>query len=233
MVTGNANSLTVAEHALFLMLALAKQGARYDAMVKQDQWWERMKQLPVDMFGKAVLVIGFGRIGMRISRYCAALGMNVLVNDPYVRGAMIDGAGYKPVVDLDAALPNADFVTIHCPKTDETRGMFDARRLALMKSTAYIVNTARGGIIDESALHAALVAGRPAGAGLDVFDSEPPRRDNPLLSLPNVITAPHMAGVTKESVDRMGAMAVTNILEVLDGKPTLDNAINKEVFTHR
>jgi D-3-phosphoglycerate dehydrogenase / 2-oxoglutarate reductase len=233
MVTGTANSPTVAENALFLMMALAKLGAHFDAMTKENRWWDRMKQLPGDLFQKTLLVVGFGRIGTRTSRFCLALGMNVLVYDPYVRGAVIEGAGYTPVNDLDAALGRADFVTIHCPKNDETRGMFNAARLARMKSTAYLVNTARGGIIDEKALHAALTSGKLAGAGLDVFETEPVPADNPLLKLPNVITAPHMAGVTKESVERMGVTTITNMLDVLDGKPNLENVINREIYQHR
>jgi len=233
MVTGTANSPTVAESALFLMMALAKLGAHFDAMTKENRWWDRMKQLPGDLFQKTLLVVGFGRIGTRTSRFCLALGMNVLVYDPYVRGAVIEGAGYTPVNDLDAALGRADFVTIHCPKNDETRGMFNAARLARMKSTAYLVNTARGGIIDEKALHAALTSGKLAGAGLDVFETEPVPADNPLLKLPNVITAPHMAGVTKESVERMGVTTITNMLDVLDGKPNLENVINREIYQHR
>jgi D-3-phosphoglycerate dehydrogenase / 2-oxoglutarate reductase len=150
-----------------------------------------------------------------------------------VRGAVIEGAGYTPVNDLDEALARADFVSIHCPKNDETRGMFNAARLARMKKSAYLVNTARGGIIDEKALHAALVSGKLAGAGLDVFETEPVPADHPLLKLPNVITAPHMAGVTKESVDRMGMATATNMLDVLDGKPNLENVVNRDIYRHR
>jgi D-3-phosphoglycerate dehydrogenase len=156
--------------------------------------------------------------------------MHVLVYDPYRPAAEIAAAGYEPVADLDAALPRADFVTIHCPKTPETVGMFGSARLARMKPTAYLVNTARGGIIDEPALHAALTQGRLAGAGLDVFASEPTPADNPLLTLANVIAAPHMAGVTRESLERMGMETARNILSVLDGRPNRDNVINTEVL---
>jgi D-3-phosphoglycerate dehydrogenase / 2-oxoglutarate reductase len=124
----------------------------------------------------------------------------------------------------------ADFITIHCPKTPETVGMFDAARIAKMKRTAFLVNTARGGIVDEKALYDALKNNRIAGAALDVFVEEPTPNDNPLLKLPNFIAAPHVAGVTKEAVDRMAIVAVQNVLSVLDGKPTKDNVINKEVL---
>jgi D-3-phosphoglycerate dehydrogenase len=233
MVTGIANSPSVAEEAVFFMLALAKRGAPMHAMVRDGRWAERLSELPVDLFGKTLLVIGFGRVGTRVARVCLALGMTVLVYDPYVKLDAIGAAGCTPVTGLDAALPRADFVTIHCPKTEETRGMFDAARLARMKRTAYLVNTARGGIIDETALHAALTSGALAGAGLDVFDREPPPPDNPLLGSPNIILAPHMAGVTKESFDRMAVAVATNLLEMLDGKPNLDHVVNKEVLVHR
>jgi D-3-phosphoglycerate dehydrogenase len=234
MVTGIANSPSVAEQALHFMLALAKRGPLMDAMVRERRWAERLAgELPSDLFGKTVLVIGFGRIGTRIARACLALGMTVLVYDPYVEADAIAAAGCAPQRDLDTALPLADFVTIHCPKTPETSGMLDAARLARMRSTAYLVNTSRGGIVDETALHSALTRGVIRGAGLDVFDREPPSSDNPLLNLPNVLMAPHMAGVTKESFDRMAVAVADNLLSVLDGKPKMDNVVNKEVLAHR
>jgi len=129
-----------------------------------------------------------------------------------------------------AALPRADFVSIHCPKNPETVGMFNAARLARMKPGAFLVNTARGGIIDEPALYAALTSGRLAGAGLDVFEMEPTPVNNTLLQLDTVITSPHMAGVTTESVAGMARVTAENILSVLDGRPNRDNVINQEVL---
>ena len=155
--------------------------------------------LPYDLFGKTVLIVGFGRIGTRTAKRCLAMEMNVLVFDPYKPAADIKAAGCEPVADLDAALPRADFVSIHCPKTPETVGMFNAARLKRMKPTAYLINTARGGIVDEPALHDALVSGKLAGAGLDVFEQEPPPAGHALFALPNVIMAPHVAGVTRGS----------------------------------
>ena len=234
MVTGTANSPSVAEQALHFMLVLAKRSVALDAMVRERRWSQRLSEaLPTDLFGKTLLVVGFGRIGTRIAKACLALGMTVRVYDPYVPAAAIAGAGCSAETDLDAALPHADFVTIHCPRTPETTGMFGTQRLARMKPTAYLVNTARGGIIDETALHVALTTGVIRGAGLDVFEREPPQDDNPLLSLPNVIAAPHMAGVTQEGMDRMAVSVAENLLSVLDGKPKLENIINPEVFGHR
>ena len=156
--------------------------------------------------------------------------MNVLVFDPYKDAAAIKAAGCEVVSDLDAALPRADFVSIHCPKTAETVGMFNAARLRRMKPTAYLVNTARGGIVDEPALHDALVSGRLAGAGLDVFEQEPPPAGHSLFSLPNVIMAPHVAGVTREAVDRMSEQTARNIQSVLDGDPLRQNVINQDAL---
>jgi D-3-phosphoglycerate dehydrogenase len=230
MVAGSANSPSVAEQAMFMMMTLAKRGAELNAMVQANQWSKRMSAVPVDLFGKTVLIVGFGRIGTRSAKRCQAMEMKVLVFDPYKPAADIKAAGCEAVTDLDAGLPRADFVTIHCPKTPETVGMFNAARLARMKPTAYLVNTARGGIIDEPALHAALSTGKLAGAGLDVYEKEPVQPDNPLLKLANVISAPHMAGVTKESLDRMGLQTAKNILSALDGKPIRENVINQEVL---
>jgi D-3-phosphoglycerate dehydrogenase / 2-oxoglutarate reductase len=233
MITGVANSPSVAEHALYLMLELAKRGAAFHAMAAQNRWGERMKQaLPVDLFEKTVLIVGFGKIGSRLAKMCLALGMQVCIYDPYVDAAKINAAGCRAELNLNEALALADFVSINCPKTQETNGMVGEAQFARMKATAFIVNTARGGVIEETALHAALTTGRIAGAGLDVLKREPPDVHNPLLKLPNVVLAPHMAGVTRESLDRMAIAMVNNILSALDGRPDMDNVVNKEIYGH-
>jgi D-3-phosphoglycerate dehydrogenase len=230
MVAGSANSPSVAEQALFMMLTLAKRAAEMHSIVKDGKWAQRLGMLPYDLFGKTVLIIGFGRIGTRTAKRCLAMEMNVLIHDPYKPAAEIKAAGCEPVGDLDAALARADFVSIHCPKTPETVGMFDAARLKRMKPTAYLINTARGGIVVEAALHEALVSGRLAGAGLDVFEQEPPPAGHALFELPNVIMAPHVAGVTREAVDRMSEQTARNILSALDGEPIRQNVINQDVL---
>jgi D-3-phosphoglycerate dehydrogenase / 2-oxoglutarate reductase len=230
MVAGSANSPSVAEQALFMMLTLAKRAQEMHAMVKEGTWASRLGQLPFDLYGKTVLIIGFGRIGTRTAGRCLAMEMHVLVYDPYKSAAEIKAAGCDVAADLDAALPRADFVSIHCPKTSETIGMFNAARLKLMKPTAYLINTARGGLVDEKALHDALVSGKLAGAGLDVFEQEPPPVGQALHSLPNVIMAPHVAGVTVEAVDRMSEQTALNILSALDGAPIRQNVINLDVL---
>jgi D-3-phosphoglycerate dehydrogenase len=230
MVAGTANSTSVAEHAFHLMMALAKRTPALDAMVRKGNWGDRHAGLPMELSGKTVLIVGFGRIGTRSARRCQGFDMNVLIYDPYVPAEKITGDGCERVTDLDAALPRADFVSIHCPKNSETMGMFNAGRLSRMKRGAFIVNTARGGIVDEPALHDALTSGQLAGAGLDVFDMEPTPVNNTLLELDSVITSPHMAGVTTESLAGMAIVTAENILSVLDDKPNRDNVTNKEVL---
>src|ERR1700726_2723381 len=230
MIGGTSNSVSVAEAGVFLTMSLARKGASMDALVKEGRWADRYKDMPVDLYAKTVLIVGFGKIGTRSAKRFAAMETNVLVYDPYIYSETIRGSGYEPVLDLDEGVARADFITIHCPKTPETTGLFNAARLAKMKRTAFLVNTARGGIVDEPALYDALKNNRIAGAALDVFVEEPTPNDNPLLTLPNFIAAPHVAGVTKEAVDRMAIVAVQNVLSVLDGKPTKDNVINKEVL---
>jgi D-3-phosphoglycerate dehydrogenase len=230
MVAGTANSPSVAEQALFMMLTLAKRAVEMHALVKDGNWSKRLGKLPYDLFAKTVLIVGFGRIGTRTAKRCLAMEMNVLVYDPYKSTAEIEVAGCVAVADLDAALPRADFVSIHCPKTPETVGMFNSARLKRMKPSAYLVNTARGGIVDEAALYDALSSGRLAGAGLDVFEQEPPSVPHSLFELPNVIIAPHVAGVTREAVDRMSEQTARNILSALDGEPIRQNVINQDVL---
>lgn len=230
MVVGTANSTSVAEQAFHLMIALAKKNAAMDRLVKDGKWTDRHQHLPMELSDKTVLIIGFGRIGTRSARRCLGFDMNVLIFDPYVDQAAITAAGCEAVADLDAALPRADFVSIHCPKSPATIGLINAARLARMKKGSFLVNTARGGIIDEPALYDALKSGHIGGAGLDVFDMEPTPVNNHLLTLDSVIASPHMAGVTVESMAAMAVMTAQNILGVLDGNPNKPNAVNPEVF---
>ena len=233
MTSGTANSPSVAEEAFHLIFALIKRGRDQDQVVREGRWVSgRIGSMPGDIFGKTVLVAGFGRIGSRFVKRAVAMEMDVMVFDPYVAAEKIVAAGAIPVARLDDALPFADVVTLHCPRTPDTMGLIDARRLALMKPTALLINTARGGLIDEAALHAALKTGKLAGAGLDVLEREPPPSDHPLFQLPNIVFAPHMAGVTREALDRMSIAAAENVLSVFDGMPILANVINPEVL-HR
>ncbi len=230
MTAGTANSPSVAEEAFALLFALIKRAREHDQLVRANGWRTRMNDMPKDIFGKTMVVVGFGRIGSRVVKRAIAMEMNVHVYDPYVKAADIKAAGAVPVAKLDEVLPHADVLTLHCPKTPETNGLIDARRLALLKPTALLINTARGGIVDENALYAALTGGKIAGAGLDVLEQEPPPADHPLFKAPNIIFAPHMAGVTLEALERMSIASVENVLSVFDGKPIMANVINKDVF---
>ena len=230
MIAGTANSTSVAEHAVFMMLAVAKRALELHARTRDGLWHDRASNLPRELAGSTVLVVGFGRIGSRTAPRCAAFGMRVVVFDPYVPAETIRAAGYEAADDLDAALAGADYVTIHCPRNPQTLGLFDAARIARMKPGAVLVNTARGGIIDEKALLDALLAGHLAGAGLDVMAQEPQSAGNPVLALPNVICSPHLAGVTVEAWDAICVVTAQNMLSVLDGAPIREHVVNQEVL---
>ena len=157
-VTGTANSVTVAEHSLFFMMSLAKHGVLFDREVRKGNWDIRFENTAIDLAGRRVLILGFGRIGQLLVKRCVALDMVVSVHDPYANDEAIREAGAEPVTDWRATLPGLDFLSVNCPKTDETTGMVGTAELAAMKGTAYVVNTARGGIVDEAALVDALDA---------------------------------------------------------------------------
>jgi len=156
--------------------------------------------------------------------------MTVLVHDPYVIQDAIATAGAIPVQDWRAALPEVDFLSVNCPKNEETDGMVGVAELAAMKPTAFVVNTARGNIVEEKALYDALKSRTIAGAGIDPFVVEPPPADEPLFELENIIVSPHSAGVTEESMFRMGAAAAQNVVDCFDGKLDPANVINTEVL---
>lgn len=229
-VVGTANSVTVAEHALFFMLALAKQCVPYDREVRKGNWNIRFDLPASDLAGKKLLILGFGRIGRRLVNRCLAMEMEVLVHDPYVVQDAIVTAGATPVADWRAVLPDIDFLSVNCPKDATTTGMVGKAELAAMKETAYVVNTARGGIVDEAALYDALKGRVIAGAGIDPFVVEPATPDNPLFELDNILVSPHSAGVTSESMYRMGFWAAQNVADCFDGKLNPDNVINKEII---
>src|SRR5579871_3674496 len=199
MTTGIANSVSVAEHAMYMLLAASRLTKKSDRWVRTGNWKERLSDLPSDVAGKKVLVIGMGRIGSRTVKRTVAFEMETFVLDPNMSQAEIEKAGATKVTDLKAILPQVDYVSIHCPKSPETVNMFNKETLALMKPTAFLVNTARGGIVNEDALYDALKSGKLRGAGLDVLDREPPDPANKLFTLENVIFSPHMAGVTEEA----------------------------------
>ncbi len=229
-VTGTANSVSVAEHAMYLMLSLAKQGLAHHQAVRTGQFQVRFEMRAVDLDGKRLLIVGFGRIGSRVAPRALAFGMRVSVSDPYVDRALIEAAGCTTVDNLAQALPDVDVVTLHCPLTQETRGLIGARELALMKPSAFLVNTARGGVVDENALVAALRSGGIAGAGVDVFELEPPPADHPLLALDNVVLSPHHAGISLEASIRAAEAVVQNVLDAFAGRLSPTLVVNHQVL---
>jgi D-3-phosphoglycerate dehydrogenase len=230
-IAADANATAVAEHTLHFMLALAKQGLRYDRATREGQWAVRNDLGPVDLLGRRVLVMGFGRIGREVAKRCAAFGMAVMVYDPYVQANVIEAAGdYRSIPDFEAALPETDILTVHMPLGTDSRSLIGSPELAALPQHAFVINAARGGIIDETALHAALTSGTIAGAALDVFDQEPPPSDHPLFALPNVILSPHNAGLSKEAAIRMAISTARNALAGIDGKLDPTMVVNREVL---
>ena len=232
-VVGTANSVSVAEHALHLMLALAKQSHVQDARLRTGGWNDARLVRPVDLAGRRVLVLGLGRIGRLLVSRLRAMEMEVLVHDPFVADADIAATGATAAADWRAALPEIDFLTVNCPKTPDTTGMVGAAELAAMKATAFVVNTARGGIIDEAALYEALRDNAIGGAGIDAFDQEPAAPDNPLFTLDNAIFTPHVAGLTTEAVYRMNVRAARNVVDACDGVLDPEYVVNREVLDTR
>jgi len=228
-VTAYANALSVAEHALMLMLNLAKQTKIFDSNTRAQKWSSVDAPICWDLSGQTVLVLGFGRIGGRVTRLCAAFGMNVLVHDPYVARNTIIGAGFTPV-KMEEGLSVADFVTVHCPSNSETRGMVNAEFIGGMKHGARFINTARGTLVDEVALAAALHNGKIAGAGLDVFWEEPVVASNPLLGAPNTLVTPHSAAGTVQGMQRMGLSCIESIIGHFNGTLDQEMVINREVL---
>jgi D-3-phosphoglycerate dehydrogenase / 2-oxoglutarate reductase len=230
-VVGGIHSGTVAEHAMFLILALAKAGVRNDYAVRTGDWNPARARLEAfELAGRTLLLIGFGRIGKALAKRAVAFEMKVMAHDPIVTAADMAAAGVVKVDDWRAALAQADVVSLHVPRLKETENMIGAPELALMKPTALIVNTARGGLIDEAALADALRAGRIGGAGIDTFDEEPPRADNPLLGLDRTILSPHVAGLTQEAMARLSIAAAENVLAGLDGRLDPALVVNAEVL---
>ena len=207
----------VAEHALGLMLSLSKKIAVSERAMKRTPDLDRRAYAGNNLRYKTIGIVGIGHIGRRVAQLCGVLFDNtVLAYDPYLTAEQIATRGATKV-ELDELLHRSDFVTVHCPRSSETLGMFGAAQFAAMKPSAYFINTARGGIHDETSLEAALRYGRIAGAGLDVFLKEPPDPAHPLLNMDNVIASPHIAGVTVETMKEMCEATALQWLTIFDG----------------
>lgn len=222
-LTVNANAVSVAEQTLFFLLALARNGLVYDRATRNADFKYRESLNSNDIAGKTLVIIGFGRIGRAVAERARACAMRIVVFDPLLSAALVPEAGYATAATLDEALAIADYVSVHIPMTSGTKGLIGEREIALMRPSASIINTARGGIVDEQALIVALREKRLRGAALDVFEEEPPAPDHPLFSLDNVVLSPHSAGLTVECAERMAIDSVTNLLAAFDG--TLDPGV--------
>ena len=210
---GGANADAVAEHALALMLSLARDLPHLHRNLR-DGIWEKPRYLGREFRGRTVGIVGYGQIGRRTAKLAAAFGARIVI---YSRSAVADPQGAEVEQDFDRLLGKADILSLHCPLTEKTRGLIGKRALALMKPGAILINTGRGGLVDEAALADALRSGRLAGAGLDVFAQEPADPANPLFGLDNIICTPHVAAMTAEAMVRMGTAAASNIIGYLNG----------------
>lgn len=220
------NHDAVADHTLALMAATAHRIAEYDRRLRAGTWGS---MLHGRLHGTTVGIVGFGRIGRAVARRCLGFNMEVLVADPVAEADTVARLGYT-LVELDDLLRRSDFVSLHLPLLPETRHLIDARRLALLKPSAILINTARGGLVEESALLAALRRGGIAGAGLDVFETEP-LPDGPLRHLDQVVLTPHVAGLSAASVQAMAHRSCDSVLAVLRGRdPGPGLLLNPEVL---
>jgi len=216
-IIGDVNSRPVAEHTMALILAFAKRVPAYDAAVRQGEWALRNSFSATELWEKRLFLIGFGRIGRLVAGMAAAFGMHVSAYDPFQAAEAIRQGGAEPAASIAEGLGLADVVSLHVPKAD-SRALIGAGELALMKPGALLINTARGDLVDERALAEALDAGRIAGAGLDVFGSEPPAAGDRLLRSQRAILSPHSAALTRECAARMSEAAARNILDFFEGR---------------
>ncbi|MGI9523030.1 MAG: hydroxyacid dehydrogenase [Hyphomicrobiaceae bacterium] len=223
---GNARS--VAEHTLGLILDLSKRISETDRYLREARGRNREDLMGREIAGRTLGLIGFGNVGRQVCRLARAFEMRVIATDPFVDSTAISKLGGEKVT-LEHLLSHADFVSVHCPRDQSTTGLIGAEALAKMKRGAILITTARGGIHDEFALAAALESGHLGGAGLDVWDVEPPPLDHPLLGRENVVATFHTAGVTQEARRRMARIASDQLIEVLQGKRP-SRLINPEVW---
>jgi D-3-phosphoglycerate dehydrogenase len=227
-----ANTNSVIEHTLALILALVKQLPLMDREVREDHFNIRYKNVPRDLGGKTMGVLGLGRIGSELARICHhAFGMRILGYDPYLTPeAKRSLERWIEFSEMERLFRESDIISLHIPLLTATQKLIGARELGWMKPEAFLVNTSRGGILDEAALIECLKERRIAGAGLDVFAQEPPEKDHPFKKLDNVILTPHTAGLTRESVLRMGLEAARSAIAVLQGTRP-EGVVNPEVFS--
>jgi D-3-phosphoglycerate dehydrogenase len=226
-IVGDVNSVSVAEHAMMLLLACAKRLLRADRAVREpNQWAWRNRLEATEISGKRLLILGYGRIGRHLARLAQAFGMEVRAYDPFLLDRGWPEGAVMPVEDLHAGLAWADALTVHAPKVGAP--LIGAAEFAAMKPGILLVNTARGGVVDEAALVVALASGQVGAAGLDVYDAEPPAPNHPLLAFDQIVLTPHNAALTAECAERMAVISVQNAINYLDGRIDSDLIVNKD-----
>ena len=211
-----ANANAVAELTLGLMLSLARRIPQAAAMVGRERAWGEARHTGVELKGRTLGLVGVGQVGSRLAKTALAMGMKVLAHDPGLKGGEIRARGARPA-RLDTLLGRADFVSLHAPLTPETHHLIDRRAISKMKKGAFLVNAARGPLVDEAALARALTSGRIGGAALDVLEGEPPDPESAIFDAPNLVLTPHMAGSTRECLEAIAAWAGEDIARVLSG----------------
>ena len=218
-ITSTANAVAVAEHVLFMLLNIAKRKSMYDETVKSGNFSNRNK-LPktIEIWNKNILIAGFGRIGQCLIKRCQGFEMNVFVYDPFVSKEVVESLGGKKVENLEDSIKNMDAVSLHVPLNDKTKNLINYNLLKTMKKNCIIINAARGGVINEIDLDRALNENLIFGAGLDVFEQEPPDQSNPLLKNEKVFLSPHTAAFTEECMVRMGKETIQNIIDFFEKK---------------
>ncbi|MGA2568378.1 MAG: NAD(P)-dependent oxidoreductase [Pseudolabrys sp.] len=221
--TPGVNKEAVAELALALALCVTRRVAEFDRNIRSGGVVERSDFLGLESWQKTVGIVGMGNIGTLVARkWHAAFDARIVAYDPYVPADVWPDIPHRRASSLAELLPQVDILTLHLPLTDESRGMIDAAALSFMKPSAVVMNTSRGGIVDERALYDAIVAGRLFGAGLDVFEREPPTADHPLMRLPTVVATPHAGGGTYETQARSSLLVAQQLFEALAGRELLD-----------
>jgi D-3-phosphoglycerate dehydrogenase / 2-oxoglutarate reductase len=219
------NAAAVAELTFGQMIALARYSVAADSAVKANRWADGPRFQGTELAGKTLGIVGMGNIGTRVALRARAFEMTLLVCDPYIPASHVTALGGRWVA-LETVFSESDFVTLHCPLNNETRHMIGAKQLPLMKKSAFIVNLARGGVLDEDALAASLREKRIAGAAIDVMENEPPGKDHPLLALDNVLLSPHIGGSTREAQTRGEWGAAEEVVRVLQGERPLNPVVH-------
>ena len=219
LITATANAIAVAEHVIYMMLSISKSINQYDTEVRSGNFKKNSSFIETfELFNKEILILGFGRIGKSLIKRCLGFDMKVKVFDPFVSKDLIENLGGVKIENLDEGLKTCDYLSLHVPLSEKTRDMIDYSKLSIMKKNAIIINTSRGGVINEIDLDKAINKNIIFGAGLDVFDKEPVEMNNPILKNKKVLLSPHSATFTNECQSRMSLETTKNIIDFFENK---------------